>query len=335
MADPKNVFRGHKGSLTRFKNSINDFNIDTVTRANYTFYKQHGNAKSQDRRNLTGSVVGHTISSARGRKRGASRTQAYRRSGERSSTGLSLCRAHLCNAEKLQYLESPPQTISNQLKLYPGSPTSDGPHSNDPPSHPIHQNKCAIEALKMKPTEAFRRKKIADLSFATHRVAPGSSLSGGDHRRSSSTPIRPKERSPERKQGPPHHRIFYTWRVSWRRTNHYQDRHIAVQPYLMLVEDGHGQILVHGKLRPLQENSTRSLHLVRVVVNKSLSRHNKNVPLRKRTPRRPLLPQATVEKQSKRHSAVVPAQERFGTAYVSICTSSIWLTGFYHRAGVD
>ncbi|CAG7730715.1 unnamed protein product, partial [Allacma fusca] len=41
MADPKNVFRGHKGSLTRFKKAINDFSIDAVTRANYTFYKKN------------------------------------------------------------------------------------------------------------------------------------------------------------------------------------------------------------------------------------------------------------------------------------------------------
>ncbi|CAG7721795.1 unnamed protein product, partial [Allacma fusca] len=36
---------------------------------------------------------------------------------------------------------------------------------------------------------AFLRKEIADLSSATHQVAPVSSHSGGDHRKSTSTSI--------------------------------------------------------------------------------------------------------------------------------------------------
>ncbi|CAG7661030.1 unnamed protein product [Allacma fusca] len=39
MADPRNVFRGRKGCLTRYKKAISDFAITAVTRANYAFYK--------------------------------------------------------------------------------------------------------------------------------------------------------------------------------------------------------------------------------------------------------------------------------------------------------
>ncbi|CAG7832271.1 unnamed protein product, partial [Allacma fusca] len=48
MADPNNVFRGHKGSLTRYKKAINDFDITTVTRANYnSFLKNIESLKSK------------------------------------------------------------------------------------------------------------------------------------------------------------------------------------------------------------------------------------------------------------------------------------------------
>ncbi|CAG7832296.1 unnamed protein product [Allacma fusca] len=48
MADPKNVFRGHKGSLTRYKKAINDFDVSTVTRSNYnSFLKNIENLKSK------------------------------------------------------------------------------------------------------------------------------------------------------------------------------------------------------------------------------------------------------------------------------------------------
>ncbi|CAG7714186.1 unnamed protein product, partial [Allacma fusca] len=41
MGDPKNILRGHKGSLTRYKKAIDDFDINIVTRSNHDTYQKN------------------------------------------------------------------------------------------------------------------------------------------------------------------------------------------------------------------------------------------------------------------------------------------------------